>query len=66
MLGGDEAGQRTPREELARLPAAAGGEETGLGGQQEDGPQDEGRDVDRLQRGIDQEIRTVRLTSALP
>ena len=63
VLGGHEAAQGPPGQELVALAAAARGEEAGLGDEEERGPEDEGGDVDRLQRGVDQ---AAFVTSALP
>jgi hypothetical protein len=63
VLGGHQAAKRPPGQKLLILAAAARGEETGLGDEQEDGPEDEGGDVYRLQRGVDQ---AAFVTSALP
>jgi len=66
VLRGDEAAQRPARLELVALAPAAGGQDAGLGVEQQDRPQDEGGEVDRLQRGFDQAAGAPVLRSAPP
>ena len=54
MFGRYPARDGAARGELGRLAVPAGGEEAGLGDEKEEGPEDEGGEVDRLQRGVDQ------------